>query len=192
MQPRSGHTSEASDVGPVVTHHMPPRHTAHGVASLVAASALYRAENLQPFTQTSLKGVTRVPATVTAAPDALAQAAPQAMLPLLEGYRDQRLASHDGGLAHCWSMLGSERRRPPGAAHGRSALAETAHPSRPSVPEAGSYRMCLCSRGTAGTEHLDAEFEGHQPPGGDHSTRVTRCQAGSAGANHSPQPVGLP
>jgi transposase len=85
MTPRSGHTSDASDVGPVVTHPMPHLPTAHGVADLVADSALDRAEHLQPFTPTSRTWITRVPATVTAAHDALAQADPQAMLPLMAG-----------------------------------------------------------------------------------------------------------
>jgi hypothetical protein len=40
LQPRSGKTSAASDVGPVVTHPMTHLPTAHGVASLGADRAL--------------------------------------------------------------------------------------------------------------------------------------------------------
>jgi transposase len=112
MKPLSGNTSDASDFGQVVTHHITHLQTAHGLAYLVADSALYSAENLQQFTQTRLKWITRVPATLTAAQDALAQADPQAMLPLMEGYRYQLLASHYGGIAQRWIMIYSERRRP--------------------------------------------------------------------------------
>ena len=76
-----------SDVGQGVTHHRAHRQTAHGLADLGADSALDRAEHLQQFTQTSLKGMTRVPATWTEAQDTRATADPEAMLPLMEGSR---------------------------------------------------------------------------------------------------------
>jgi transposase len=85
MKPLSGNTNDTSDFGRVVTHYITPRQTAHGLASLVADSALYSAENLQQFTPTHLKWITRVPATWTEAQAARAKADPQAMLPLMEG-----------------------------------------------------------------------------------------------------------
>lgn len=112
MKPRSGHTNDGRDFGPVVTHPMAHLQTAPGLAYLVADSALYRAENLQTFTQTRLKWITRVPATLTEAQDALAQADLAAMLPLMEGYREQLLASHDGGMAQRWVLIYAARRRP--------------------------------------------------------------------------------
>jgi transposase len=112
MKPLSGNTNDARDFGQMVNHHITHLQTAHGVAYLVADSALYSAENLQQFTQTSLKWITRVPATLTEAQDALAKADPEAMLPLMEGYRYQLLASHYGGIAQRWVLIYSERRRP--------------------------------------------------------------------------------
>ena len=56
MKPRSGHPHAVSDVGQGVTHHRAHRQTEHGLADLGADSALDRAEHLQQFSQTSLKG----------------------------------------------------------------------------------------------------------------------------------------
>jgi hypothetical protein len=112
LRPLRGHPNDASDFGQVGTHHRAHLHTAHGLAYLVADRALYRAANLQQFTPTSLTWITRVPATLTEAQEALAHAAPEAMLPLWEGERSQRHASHDGGIAQRWVLIYAERRRP--------------------------------------------------------------------------------
>jgi transposase len=111
-RPLRGHTNDASDFGQVVTHHRAHLQTAHSLAYPVADSALYRAENFQQFTQTSLTWITRVPATLTEAQDMLATADPEAMLPLMEGYRYQLHTSHDGGIAQRWVLIYAERRRP--------------------------------------------------------------------------------
>ena len=57
---------------------------------LVADSALYSAENLHKLAETSLKWITRVPATLTEAQEVLAQAQPETMAALTEGYRYAR------------------------------------------------------------------------------------------------------
>jgi transposase len=87
MQPLRGNTSDAIDFRHVVTEHMAPLHLTYGTAYLVADSALYNAENLQQLAHTPGKRITRVPATLSEAPAALAAAAPQTMAPLMEGYR---------------------------------------------------------------------------------------------------------
>jgi transposase len=54
-----------------------------------------------------------VPATRQAAQQALAQVDPQALAPLLEGYRSRVLSSHDGGVAQRWVLIASEHRQAP-------------------------------------------------------------------------------
>jgi transposase len=63
MKPLSGHTRAASDFGHVVTPHMAQLPATYGPTSLVADSALYRAENLQKLAHTGSQWLTRVPAT---------------------------------------------------------------------------------------------------------------------------------
>jgi transposase len=112
MKPLSGNTSDAHDFGHVVTQHIAHLQTVHGFAYLVADSALYSAENLQKLSQTNLKWITRVPATVTEAREALATVDPEAMRPLLAGYRYHSLASCYGGIGQRWVLIYSDRRRP--------------------------------------------------------------------------------
>jgi hypothetical protein len=64
----------------------------------MADSALYRADNLDKPAQTAIKWSTRVPATLSAAQAALAQANPQAMAVLQEGDRSHELTSTYGGV----------------------------------------------------------------------------------------------
>jgi transposase len=61
--------------------------TTYGATYLVAESGLYREANLEKLDQTALKWITRVPATMTDAQEALAQADPSVMAALQEGYR---------------------------------------------------------------------------------------------------------
>ena len=70
MTPLSGHTSDASDVGPVVAAHITPRPTTSGTTSLVADGALDRAANLQQLAHAGRQWSSRVPATWTEAPQA--------------------------------------------------------------------------------------------------------------------------
>jgi transposase len=112
MQPRRGHTRDATDVGDLGTAHLARLHTTYGTSDLVADSALYRAGNLQKLAHTGSRWITRVPATLTAAQNALVPATPTPMLPLREGYHSQALASTSGGVAQRWLLLYSEPRRP--------------------------------------------------------------------------------
>jgi transposase len=112
MKPLSGNTSDASDFGHVITEHIAQLHTPYGTTYLVADSALYSEENLQKLAQTGSAWITRVPATLTAAHTALAQATPETMMPLMEGYRYRVLASTYGGVAQRWVLIYSEHRRP--------------------------------------------------------------------------------
>src|SRR5919197_332744 len=97
MKPLSGNSSDASGFGHVVSSHIAQLHTTYGTTYLVADSALYSEENLQKLANTESQGITRVPATLTEAQAALAQVAPAALPPLLEGYRDRTLTSTYGG-----------------------------------------------------------------------------------------------
>ena len=82
------------------------------LAPLRIDSALYSAENLQKLAETSLKWITRVPATLHEAQAVLAQADPQTMAPLTEGYRYHVVPSSYGGVAQRWVLIYSEPRQP--------------------------------------------------------------------------------
>jgi transposase len=112
MKPLSGNTSDATALGQVVTEHMAQLQATDGTTSLVADRALYRDDTLQKLSDTRLKWIPRVPATLTAAQAALTQATPQRMRPLMEGYRYQALTARYGGVAQRWIVLYSEPRRP--------------------------------------------------------------------------------
>jgi transposase len=112
MQPRSGNSSDGQDFGQLVTKHIKQLQTTYGTTSLVADSALYSAENLQKLAKTGSKWITRVPATVTEAQDALAHADPETMEPLGEDSRSHVLTSTYGGVAQRWVLYYSAHRRP--------------------------------------------------------------------------------
>jgi transposase len=100
-------------LGQVIRAHIEPWHTMDGATSLVADRALYRADTLDKLAHTAIKGITRVPATLSAAQAALAAADPQAMAVLPEGYRDHELTSTSGGVEPRWVLISSEPRRVP-------------------------------------------------------------------------------
>jgi transposase len=112
MTPRSGHTRDTRACGPVVTHPMAQLQATDGTTSLVADSALDRAANLQQRAPTRRTGITRVPATFTAAHAALAHAVPDAMEPRGEDDRDRVRASTDSDVAQRWGLIDSVHRRP--------------------------------------------------------------------------------
>src|SRR5438128_9327769 len=99
MQPLSGNSRDGKAFGQVVSDHIAQLHTTSNPTYLVADSALYSAENLQKLAETSLKWITRVPATLTEVQELLAQAQPTTMAPLSEGYRSTVVASSYGGVA---------------------------------------------------------------------------------------------
>jgi transposase len=78
---------------------------------LVADSALYSEDNLAMLAQTAVKWITRVPATLRDAQATLAQAEPQTMAPLKEGYRYHEGPSTYGGVAQRWVLIYSEPRQ---------------------------------------------------------------------------------
>jgi transposase len=112
MHPRSGQTSDALDFRHVITEHLAQLQMTYGPAYLVADSALYNEENLQPLAHTQSQWITRVPATLSEAHEALAGADPEMMEPLLAGYRAHVRASAYGGVAQRWMLIYSEHRRP--------------------------------------------------------------------------------
>ena len=112
MQPLSGNSNDTSTFGQVVSEHIQQLQMTYGTTYLVADSALYSAENLQKLSETRTKWITRVPATLSEAQAALVHAAPQTMVPLMEGYRYQAFTSTYGGVEQRWVLLYSEHRSP--------------------------------------------------------------------------------
>jgi transposase len=112
MKPLSGNSSDAHSFGELVRTHIDQLHTTYGMTYLVADSALYSEDNLAKLSQTQLKWLTRVPATVSEAQAALEQVNPQTMMPLSEGYRCQMLHSTYGSVAQRWALIYSELRQP--------------------------------------------------------------------------------
>lgn len=112
MKPLSGNSSDAHDFGKVVQAHIDQLQTTYGTTYLVADSALYNQDNLQKLSQSPMKWITRVPATLREAQEALGRADPKAMTPLQEGYRYQPLTSTYGGIEQRWALIYSEARRP--------------------------------------------------------------------------------
>jgi transposase len=112
MQPLSGNSQDGTAFGHVVSDPIAQLHTAANPTYLVADSALYSAENLQKLAETSLKWITRVPATLHEAQAVLVQADPQTMAPLTEGYRYRVVPSSYGGVAQRWVLIHSEPRQP--------------------------------------------------------------------------------
>jgi transposase len=111
MKPLSGNSSDGKAFGQVVSDHIAQLQTTYSPTYLVADSALYNAENLQKLADTSLKWITRVPATLTEAQEVLAQAQPETMTSLPDGYRYAVLASHYGGVAQRWVLFYSDHRQ---------------------------------------------------------------------------------
>ena len=112
MQPLSGNSSDVTDFGQIVQEHISKLSTTYGTTYLVADSALYSDDNLQKLAETHIQWITRVPATVHEAQTALAQAIPETMQPLMEGYRYQECRSTYGGVPQRWVLLYSELRQP--------------------------------------------------------------------------------
>jgi transposase len=112
MKPLSGNSSDAQEFGQVIRDHIAHLHTTYGSTYLVADSALYSAENLLKLAETQMKWITRVPATLGEAQAVLAQADPQTMVPLREGYRFRVVTSTYGGVAQRWVLVYSEQRQP--------------------------------------------------------------------------------
>jgi transposase len=112
MKPLNGNSSDAHDFGQIITDHLAQLQTTYSTTFLVADSALYSAENLQKLAETRLKWITRVPATLREAQAVLAQADPQTMAPLTEGYRYRVVPSSYGGVEQRWVLIHSEPRQP--------------------------------------------------------------------------------
>ena len=111
MKPLSGNSSDTTAFGHIISEHITQLQITYGTTYLVADSALYSADNLQKLAQTSVKWITRVPATLCEAQTALAQAVPQTMAPLMDGYRYDVLTSTYGEVEQRWLRLYSEARQ---------------------------------------------------------------------------------
>jgi transposase len=111
MKPLSGNSSDVKEFGHVVQEHIAQLQTTYGTTYLVADCALYSDDNLQKLAETPIKWITRVPATLSDAQVALAQADAETMAPLTEGYRYHILTSAYGGVEQRWVLIDSERRQ---------------------------------------------------------------------------------
>src|SRR5499426_4008147 len=112
MQPLSGNSHDGTAFGQVIRDHISQLHTTTNPTYLVADSALYSAENLHKLAETSLKWITRIPATLTEAQKVLGQANPQTMAPLTAGYRYHVVPSSYENVAQRWVLIYSEPRQP--------------------------------------------------------------------------------
>jgi transposase len=112
MKPLSGNSSDAQEFGSIIQEHIAQLQTTYGITYLVADSALYSEANLQKLSETRLKWLTRVPATLGEAQAVLAHVAPETMPPLTEGYRYQALTSTYGQVEQRWVLIDSEPRQP--------------------------------------------------------------------------------
>ena len=111
MQPLSGNTNDSVAFGQVITDHIQHLCTAHRVTYLVADSALYNADNLTRLSESGVKWITRVPATLSAAQAVLAQANAEKMTPLTDGYRYHEVTATYGGVPQRWVVVYSEARQ---------------------------------------------------------------------------------
>lgn len=111
MKPLSGNSSDAQEFGHVIRAHIEQLHTTYGTPYVVADSTLYSEANLATLAQTSMKWITRVPATVGDAHAVLAHADPHTMASIQEGYRYQEIRSTYGGVEQRWVLLYSAPRQ---------------------------------------------------------------------------------
>ena len=145
MKPLSGNSSDAAEFGQVIKDHMAHLHTTYGAMYLVADSALYSADNLQKLAETQMKWITRVPATLGEAQAILAQANPQTMAPLQEGYRFRVVSSTYGGVAQRWVLLYSEQRQPQVQRTVETPWRKQSDQEVRAFKTAVPHRLCVCS-----------------------------------------------
>ena len=112
MQPLRGNSRDAHACGHVITDPRAPLQLTYGMTFLVADRALESAENLPKLAETNLQWIPRVPATWREAQTILAQAEPQTMAPLPEGYRYRVGPSSSGGIEPRWGRIHAAPRQP--------------------------------------------------------------------------------
>ena len=93
MPPLRGNRHDGTAFGQVSSDHMAQLHPTANPTYVVADSALYSVANRPTLAETSLTWIPRVPATWHEAQAVLAQADPQTMAPLTEGYRSHVVPS---------------------------------------------------------------------------------------------------
>lgn len=108
MQPLSGNSSDQGDFPKLIAQHLAQLQQAHGVEYVVADCALYSADHIKELDQRGTRFLTRVPETIKQAQAVVAEAALDAMKPLMEGYRYQALRVEYGSVEQRWLVLFSE------------------------------------------------------------------------------------
>jgi transposase len=111
MKPLSGKSSEVHECSHVVREHLAQLPTTYATTYRGAESALSSAANLQQLAETHITWMTRVPATLSDAQAALAQAEAHTMAPLTEGERSRVGPSPSGGGEQRWVRIDSEPRQ---------------------------------------------------------------------------------
>jgi transposase len=112
MQPLDGHAEDKAHFRQTLQAYRGQLRTSYSLEYIVADSALYSAETLPLLSQTGW--ITRVPATLKAAQEALRAADPETMSRLDEQTRYQRLNSEYAGVPQRWRVVYSK------AAHQRA------------------------------------------------------------------------
>jgi transposase len=111
MKPLRGHRNDQVEFAQVVDAHISELCGSDQPLYLVAASALYRAENLDKLNQSAVKWITRVPATLNEVQEHLAQADLAAMSELTDGYRYREVTSMFGAVSQRWLVIYCQARQ---------------------------------------------------------------------------------
>lgn len=106
MQPLDGNAEDKTHFRQTLQAYLGQLRTAYELEYMVADSALYTAETLPLLQETGW--ITRVPATLKAAQEALRQIDPETMTRLDEQIRYQRLSSDYAGVPQRWLVVCSE------------------------------------------------------------------------------------
>jgi transposase len=108
MEPLSGNASDQGSFPELIDRHISHLQRAHGFDYVVADSALYSADHVGDLDEMGTKFITRVPASISEAKQAVAEADVEEMEPLVEGYRGEVLRSGYGDVEQRWLLVWSE------------------------------------------------------------------------------------
>ncbi len=184
--PLRGHSRDAQGFGPVVREPSEQLHTTDGTPDVVADRALDRAEHRQQLAHPQRKWRTRVPATVRAAQAGLAQAEPQARMPLTPGYRSHVLTATDGGIAPRWVLSYAASRQP----QAKRTLAKPRRKQRAQELKAFKTRCAQAGACEAAARQALAPLEHGVPATGLHA--ITSCPTPRDGQRGRPGPGAHP
>ena len=111
MKPLSGNSSDTVEFGQVVEKHLSQLCCGNPAPYFVADSALYSTPNLSKLSQSAIKWITRVPATLQEVQAHLSSLDVSTLTPLSDGYRYREVSSSFGGVEQRWLIVSSEARQ---------------------------------------------------------------------------------